>query len=171
MLETARDQDDLAEEKRNSMDAKFAKMHEMHQQQMYHSQQMQTQYEANTRMIMQQMAHMQSAMKQSDLLTTMGVKDSGLDVGTRNFGSAGVVLGVPCVALTNDGDCSVVQAAILSGAVGVAQCDAGRNGRGGTQACVSADLVPLAARHFTVWPLAARHFSVQPLAAGRSSCK
>ena len=59
MLETARDQVDLAEEKRNSMDAKFAKMHGMHQQQMYHSQQMQSQYEANTRMIMQQMANMQ----------------------------------------------------------------------------------------------------------------
>ena len=67
----ASEQVDLAEEKRNSVDAKFAKMHEMYQKQMQHPQEMQ---EANTRMIMQQMAHMQSAMKQSDLLTTTGVE-------------------------------------------------------------------------------------------------
>ena len=51
----------------------------MHQQQIYHTQQMQSQYEANTRMIMQQMTHMQSAMKQSDLLTTTGVEQWVID--------------------------------------------------------------------------------------------
>ncbi len=61
------------------MNDKLAKMQELQQQQMYHSQQIQARYEANTRVMMQQMANMQTGMKRPDLLTTTGVEQLVID--------------------------------------------------------------------------------------------